>query len=152
MTTHASTFVFADHSLLNLSIDTLQEWECWEWCEVHVHCHAWGWMGGHSVCHQSIQFQATDPGEGTGQCVMKLITPFSHYALCWVSCIQMSPLSFQVEPDPEFPTVKFPNPEEGKSALVRAHYCSIHPLWYHSAPIAPLLKPSGRGAQTMTAL
>ena len=29
------------------------------------------------------------------------------------------PVEEQVHPDPEFPTVKFPNPEEGKSALVR---------------------------------
>ncbi len=29
------------------------------------------------------------------------------------------PVKEQVQPDPEFPTVKFPNPEEGKSALVR---------------------------------
>jgi phosphomannomutase len=26
----------------------------------------------------------------------------------------------QIDPDPEFPTVKFPNPEEGKGALLLA--------------------------------
>lgn len=29
---------------------------------------------------------------------------------------------FQIEPDPEFSTVKYPNPEEGKSVLVSRHF------------------------------
>lgn len=29
----------------------------------------------------------------------------------------------QKDPDPEFPTVKYPNPEEGKGVLVRTSYC-----------------------------
>lgn len=31
---------------------------------------------------------------------------------------ELIPVVEQMQPDPEFPTVKFPNPEEGKSALV----------------------------------
>ena len=31
---------------------------------------------------------------------------------------ELIPVMEQMQPDPEFPTVKFPNPEEGKSALV----------------------------------
>lgn len=30
----------------------------------------------------------------------------------------------QKDPDPEFPTVKYPNPEEGKGVLVRTRYTS----------------------------
>ena len=31
---------------------------------------------------------------------------------------KLIPVAEQMQPNPQFPTVKFPNPEEGKSALV----------------------------------
>ena len=37
---------------------------------------------------------------------------------------KLIPVVEQMQPDPEFPTVKFPNPEEGKSALVSVLNCS----------------------------
>ena len=37
------------------------------------------------------------------------------------------PVKEQILPDPEFPTVTFPNPEEGKSALVRYSSLALLP-------------------------
>ena len=34
---------------------------------------------------------------------------------------ELIPVVKQMQPDPEFPTVVFPNPEEGKSALVSSN-------------------------------
>lgn len=44
----------------------------------------------------------------------------SIFLIMWFNFIKLSkliPVEEQILPDPEFPTVKFPNPEEGKSAL-----------------------------------
>lgn len=45
---------------------------------------------------------------------------FTKY-LCVAKVSQTGLLCQQVDPDPEFPTVKYPNPEEGKGALVSTH-------------------------------
>ena len=39
---------------------------------------------------------------------------------------KLIPVVEQMQPDPEFPTVKFPNPEEGKSALVSILSVLVH--------------------------
>ena len=54
-----------------------------------------------------------------GEPVQKAFQVFGHKAFV--------PVVEQMDPDPEFPTVSFPNPEEGKSALVRPGKKYIQP-------------------------
>ncbi|XP_052794859.1 phosphopentomutase-like [Mya arenaria] len=59
--------------------------------------------------HSSVKFTYTAM-HGVGY-------PFTDFAVQQFGFPPVIPVPEQVEPDPEFPTVKYPNPEEGKGAL-----------------------------------
>ncbi len=59
----------------------------------------------------SLKFTFTPMHGVGGEPVQRAFRAFGHK--------DFIPVVEQMEPDPEFPTVSFPNPEEGKSALVR---------------------------------
>eukprot|EP01083_Nonionella_stella_P083236 230077_1 len=68
----------------------------------------------HSAANKSASFQVCYTAmHGVG-------APWVARALAAFSLPPYVPVASQVEPDPEFSTVKFPNPEEGKGALALA--------------------------------
>ena len=89
------------------------------WHAVHEYMHMQSQFTHHTPSPPPSPLLPLPPSSQTQPLAIGASTAHHHRRLA-LSCVVL-----QVEPDPEFPTVVLPNPEEGKGALVS--YTPSHP-------------------------